>query len=120
MNKILLTLLLLSTLPGGAAPPNQADFPITVHVVYARMEGTGSRIGVLIEDQPMELSGSASGVLKLGDYPARVSPKINAPKNWSPYDLYKGYDFLMPDGKVRTYYLTAIGTPPVPASANNP
>jgi hypothetical protein len=121
MNKILLTLLLLSTLPLGAAPPNPADFPITVHVVYSRspISGGEQRIDVQIDGQTVELTSNASGVLKLGDYPARISPKVNAPKNWSPYDLYKGYDFLMPDGKVRTYYVTAMGSPLMPVSSGN-
>jgi hypothetical protein len=121
MNKILLALLLLSTFPLIAAPPNPAGYPITVHVVYSRspISGGEQRIDVLIDGQPVELTSNASGVLKLGDYPARISPKVNAPKSWSPYDLYKGYDFLMPDGKARTYYVTAMGTPLMPVSSGN-
>jgi hypothetical protein len=59
-------------------------------------------------------------VLTLGDYPARVSPKVVAPKNWSPYDTVKGYDFLMPDGKVRTFTVTAMGVAPGAPSPTNP
>jgi hypothetical protein len=119
MKKMLLLFLL--TVPMVAAPPpNPADFPITLHMLYSSMTLSGEyqRIDVVIDGQPMELSSNASGVLTLGDYPARVSPKVSAPKNWSAYDNMKGYDLLMPDGKVRTYTVTAVGVAVLPTSSN--
>lgn len=114
----LLAVLLWFTLPIVAAPPNAADFPITLHVLYSSTDlgGAMQRIDVVIDGQPMELSTGVYGVLTLGDYPARVSTKVHAPKGWSAYDNVKGYDLLMPDGKVRTFTVTAMGTRLIPAT----
>ena len=123
MKRFALALLMLpaTLLLAASDKPNPSDFPVTVHVVFASTSiGGGQRIDVLIDGQPMELASNATGVLTLGDYPARVSPKVVAPKNWSPYDNVKGYDFLMPDGKVRTFTLTAMGTSLFPGAARNP
>jgi hypothetical protein len=121
MKKMMLMLLLLLTIPMVAAPPpSPADFPLTLHVVYSSQSGSGvvQRIDLVIDGQPTELSCGASGVLTLGDYPARVSPKVSAPKSWSAYDNMKGYDLLMPDAKVRTCIVTAVGTALLPTSSN--
>lgn len=74
----------------------------------------------VIDGQQIELSSIAGGVLALGDYPARVSAKITSPKGWSAYDTVKGYDFLMLDGKIRTFNIIGISTigTPAPAAAN--
>jgi hypothetical protein len=118
MKRILLVLLFSFTIPMVAAPPSPSDFPIIFHVLYSSMVTGGQRIDVVIDGRPVELTCGSSGVLTLGDYPARVSPKVSAPKNWSAYDNMKGYDLLMPDGKVRTYIVTAVGVASLPASSN--
>jgi hypothetical protein len=56
------------------------------------------------------------GLLALGDYPARVSAKVKSPVTPNAYDIYQGYDLLMPDGKVRAYTVTRLG----PAVPTNP
>ena len=112
--------------------PNPADFTVKVHVI-----SSGSQIycvsglctacqllETVIDNQPVELQGGGQhliefdlqgknqGILALGDYPARISLSIHGPKNPNSYDIYKGYDFLMPDGKVRTYTVTRLGPAP--------
>jgi hypothetical protein len=67
-----------------------------------------------IDNQPVELTGNSMGVLALGDYKARISTAVHGPRNPNSYDIYKGYDLLMPDGTARTYTITRIG----PAPAN--
>ena len=56
---------------------------------------------LVINGQPVELSRRQPrvGLQALGDYPARISPKIHGPNNPNTYDVYRGYDLLMPDGK---------------------
>jgi hypothetical protein len=73
------------------------------------------QVEALINGQRVELTCSSNGVLALGDYNARISTKMRYPKKPNNYDLYKGYDFLMPDGKVRTYQVTAMGQSEFPA-----
>lgn len=119
MKKMALMFLLLQTtlLLAAAGTPNPADFPVKVHVVFTRYVATGGyqQIEALIDGQRVELTGYSLGVLALGDYKARISTKIHGPKNPNSYDIYKGYDFLMPDGKVRTYQVTAMGKSEFPA-----
>ena len=128
MRKLALLLILLQTSCLLAATPNPADFPMTIHITssasrwqYANgLNNTYQVLQTVIDGQQIELSGNAGGVLALGDYPARVSPKITSPKGWSAYDILKGYDFLMPDGKIRSFVITSIsniGTP-APAATN--
>jgi len=76
------------------------------------------RLDAIIDGQPIELSSFANypGVLKLGDYPARISTKETAPKSWKPYDRWVIYELLLPDGKVRSYYMIGIGTPTTSAT----
>jgi hypothetical protein len=91
-----------------------------VHVVSSASLITGNVyfqvLETVINGQPVELQESSlgvlalsHGVLALGDYPARISLSIHGPKNPNSYDIYKGYDFLMPDGTVRTYAVTRLG-----------
>ena len=101
----------------AAAPANRADFPLTAHVTYSASRGESlnapQRLDVVIDGKRIELTsqGNEIGVLQLGDYPARVSPQVTPRKSWKPYDQYAGYDLLLPDGKVRTYLVTGMGTP---------
>jgi hypothetical protein len=123
MKKMAFVLLLLQTtlLLAAADQPNPADFPVKVHVVFSRYVQSVSyqQIEALIDGERVELTGISRGVLALGDYPARITPKVHVPKNPNTYDVYRGYEFLMPDGKTRTYQVTAVGqsefpTPPPP------
>jgi hypothetical protein len=102
---------------------NPAEFPITIHVVssWSRVANgndySGQFLETTIDNHPVELNCDSLGVLALGDYHARLSTKIHAPsKNPNSYDLYRGYDLLMPDGIVRTCQVTGLG----PGPAVNP
>lgn len=102
-----------------------ADFPITIHVVashsrvlvYSGLSNYIQYIETVIDNQPVELGCNSEGVLALGDYQARVSTKIHSPsKKPNSYDIYRGYDLLMPDNVIRTCEVTGLG----PAMATNP
>ena len=121
MKKLALALLLLlsTTAFAAADKPNSADFTAKVHVISSAFVQTGDNLygqvlETTIDGQPVQLRGISAGVLALGDYPARISPKIHGPKNPNTYDIYRGYDLLMPDGTTRTYTVTGLG----PASTN--
>ena len=129
MRKLALALILLQTSCLLAATPNPADFPMKMHITSSASREiaadgvtyTFQVVQTVIDGQQIELTTTAGGVLALGDYPARVSPKTASPKGWSTYDIVKGYDFLMPDGKIRTFRVTGIGTSGTPApAATNP
>ncbi len=72
-------------------------------------DATYQQIDAVVDGQTVHLSAPSLGVLALGDYPAKVSEKVHGPHNSNSYDLYKGYDLLMPDGKLRTFQVTGIG-----------
>jgi hypothetical protein len=130
MRKLVLALMLLQTscLLAATDKPNPADFPMKIHITssalrmqYANgLTYTYQVLQTFLDGQQVELSASAGGVLALGDYPARVSTSVHAPKGWSSYDLVKGYDFLMPDGKIRTFSVSAISEAGAPAATTNP
>lgn len=122
MKKVILLSVLLQTtlLLAAGDKPNPADFPVKVHVVFSRYvmtAGQYQQIEALIDGVRVELTGESFGVLALGDYSARAATKLitRVPKNPNTYDLYKGYEFLMPDGKTRTYQVTAMGQAQFPA-----
>lgn len=114
---------LLLTLVSSAAfaqkgTPNAVDFPLTIHVLYSRAVPSGQLAGsaystyqefeTVINGQRVELIYPSAGVLALGDYPARAftHPTTSHPNS---YDVYQGYDLLMPDGKVRSYTVVGLG-----------
>jgi hypothetical protein len=123
--------LLLLLLPGSillaADKANPADFPLKLHITSSAQQslyvGNGNQatqvLETVINGQPVQLQGYSQGVLALGDYPARINPKVHGPKNANTYDIYQGYDFLLPDGNLRTFYVTRLG-PAVPAVPANP
>jgi hypothetical protein len=124
MKKLALALLLLlpTTAFAASTKPNPADFTITVHVISSA-SGTGSnQIGpyttqvleTTIDSQPVELTSYyIGGVLALGDYKARLSTTVQAPKKYTnTYDIYRGYDLLMPDGTTRSYAVTSLSLAP--------
>jgi len=119
MKNFALALILLqpAALSATVDKPDPADFPIKIHVISSASgtSGTGASafyaqiLNVTIDGQPAELTGTSLGVLALGDYPARISPKVHGPHNPNTYDIYRGYDLLMPDGTTRTYTVTRLG-----------
>lgn len=123
MKKLALVLLLLLPATAFAAhpKPNPADFSLKVHVISsaARLFPTDNGsiytqvLETVIDKQPVELQGYSQGVLALADYPARLSKKVHAPNSHpNTYDIYRGYDLLMPDGTSRTYTVTRLGPAP--------
>ncbi len=118
MKKMALIFLLLPTaLLAASDKPELTDFPVKVQVVFSRsvLRVSDQQIEAMIDGERVELTGYSQGFLALGDYPARISVKVHGPKKPNSYDIYKGYDFLMPDGKVRTYTVTAVGQSEFPA-----
>lgn len=119
MKKLALVLLLLLPATAFAAhpKPNPADFTLKVHVISsAALRGWSygsvdnyQVLEAVIDNQPVQLQGYSLGVLALGDYPARISTKVHGPRNPNTYDIYRGYDLLMPDGTSRTYTVTRLG-----------
>jgi len=124
MKKTLLIFVLLQTslLLAAGGSPNPADFPVKVHVVFSRFVTSAGyqQVEAVIDGERVELVAISQGYLALGDYPARISTKIRGPKNPNSYDVYKGYDFLMSDGKIRTYQVTAVGQSEFPAAPPPP
>jgi hypothetical protein len=128
MKKFALIFLMLQTgflLAGTDKPkdkPKPADFTIKVHVTSSGTyefcpTGPGlcaawQMLETVIDNQPVELRGVSGGLLALGDYPARISLSIHGPKNPNSYDIYRGYDLLMPDGTARTYTVVRLGPAP--------
>jgi hypothetical protein len=127
MKKLALLLLMLQTPMVFAADKpkaNPADFPLKLHITSSASrfvyEGNTSLyiqvLETVINGQPTRLEGESMGVLALGDYQARVSTKIHGPRNPNTYDIYQGYELLLPDGNVRTFSVTRLG----PAVPTNP
>jgi hypothetical protein len=124
MKKLALALLLFlsATALAAADKPNPSNFTIKVHVISSSSRSIfdGSLpldqqvLETTLDGQPTELTATQQGVLALGDYPARITPKVHGPKNPNTYDIYRGYDLLMPDGSTRTYTVTGLG----PSSTN--
>jgi hypothetical protein len=127
MKKVGFVFALLSTtlLWAASDKPNPADFTVKVHVVSSGSKEICGSAGVscrmfqvletVIDGQPVQLEGFSEGVLALGDYPARISAAIHSvSKHPNNYDIYRGYDLLMPDGTTRTYTVTRLG----PARSN--
>jgi hypothetical protein len=129
MKKLALVLVMLQTGFLLAAPdkpkdkPNPADFTVKVHVTSSGTSvicgGGGSLcasyqvLETVIDNQPVELKCWLSGnpsVLTLGDYSARLSSAVHGPsKNPNSYDIYRGYDLLLPDGAARTCTVSRLG-----------
>lgn len=109
-------------MPAEKLPP--IEFPVEVHVVTSAsrvqvVQGVAATYQVLeaeIDGQPVELEAENGGVLAPGGYKAQVSPKVKAPGTPNSYDIYRGYDLLLPDGATRTYRVVRLG----PAPGANP
>ncbi len=110
MKKVALVLVMLcSAWAWAAAAPNPADYTIHVHVSSARVNGPGFiRLKVTLDGKKCELQGmdAERSLLAPGDYKAKSLPmKV---KDVHTYDVYGTYEFLLPDGKTRTYLLVGI------------
>jgi hypothetical protein len=92
----------------AATKPNPADYTLTVHVQCSFTHGLNERIVVDLEGKQMELSAvaAASLPLALGDYKARLL-KDTSPDS---YEVGRRYELLFPDGKIRAFYVTGVGT----------
>jgi hypothetical protein len=66
------------------------------------------------------LKGESRGVLALGDYKAQLKDGVNPPKPLNGYDIYRGYEFLLPDGSTRYFEVVGFGAPTTctPTSTN--
>ncbi len=113
----LATLLLIPAMALAADKPNPADFTIPVHVTSSAsgssFNGASSYsfqiLEVVIDGKPLQLISYSDGLLSLGDYKAREATKIYKPHHPTSFDIYKGYDLLMPDGTARTYTVSRLG-----------
>lgn len=124
MRRLICLMLIVPSFAFAAEQPNPADFPIKIHVVSSRARTVPQDINngmpvqfleTIIDNQPVELGCYSQGVLALGDYPARLSTKVHSPaKHPNTYDIYRGYDLLMPDQQIRTCFVTGLG--PMPAT----
>lgn len=110
MKRTTFAVLLLCSAIAFAQLPNPADYTVTVHVTASRISRpinqagqAGQQIQVIIEGKKYELESLSDGVLALGDYKAKLK-EIHR----NSYDIYKTYQFLMPDGKTRNFNFTAI------------
>jgi len=110
MKRITFAVLLLCSAIAFAQSSNPADYTITVHVTASRISRpinqagqAGQQIQVVIGGKKYELQGLSDGVLALGDYKAKLK-EIHR----NSYDIYKTYEFLMPDGKIRNFNLSGI------------
>jgi hypothetical protein len=121
MKKMALVVLLLQTtmLLAAADKPNPADFTAKVHVVSSGTSWVGNVpdyvqvLETVIDNQAVELRATNStGLLALGDYPARLLAGWQQPKHPNSYDIYRAYDLLMPDGAKRTFVVTRLGPAP--------
>ena len=119
MKKIALMFLLLQTslALGASDKPNPADFTVKVHVISSGTPWDGAAsvqvLETVIDNQAVELRATNStGLLALGDYPARLLAGWQQPKHPNSYDIYRAYDLLMPDGAKRTFVVTRLGPAP--------
>ena len=107
---LLSCLILPNVMRAQSSQATAAGFPITVHVVYSRSANLNQQLDTEIGGQQVQLWGASGGVLAPGDYPARISSSVRAPsRDRTAYDIYRGYDLLMPDGKTRTYTVIGLG-----------
>lgn len=107
---------LLLTPMAKAAPPNPADYPITVHVssssVNVKYEGDKAPsydyedLHVVINGNKYTLETSdhslvSAGPLAPGDYQAKVVENLHQRK----YTVVRHYVMLFPDGSTATFFL---------------
>jgi hypothetical protein len=125
MRKLLFTLLLLpATAMFAAKPkPNPADYTLHVQVIcsFARLNAQipTQRVGVTIDGVPYELTSydmPFTAILAPGSYPARL---LAEGQKRADYDLYREYEFYLPNQAVRKFYLSGAGPGTCPAAGTD-
>lgn len=123
---LLVGLMLVAGVSDGAdkkAPPNPANYPLTVHVLCSFLSlplsatnqiAGGRRIAVTLNGKSLEMSTNwDNSVLALGDYKARLV-KDSSP---NAYEIEQTYEFLLPNGGLHTFTLTGFGNSLCPAAS---
>ena len=93
---------------GKKQVPNAGNFPILVHVVYARVNTAYA----FVDGQPVELtalSNSGVGLLAAGDYKARILKDFQQIGKPNGFDLFLGYELVLPDNTTRQYKVIGLG-----------
>ncbi len=103
MKKIVVVLLLLSSLAWAGGEPNPANYTLNVHVTSSHFREGATRLKVIIDGRKYELQGPG-WLLIPGDYKARLTK--NDKKN--AYEPRLEYELLLPDNKTRLYSLIGI------------
>lgn len=109
MKKLILAALMLSALAVAGASPNPAEYAVNVHIVASRLvlhNVYHQQLTAIIDGKKYELQSTANifGVLKLGDYKARL---VND-KQRSNYESWQVYEFLFPDNRTRRFVVMEI------------
>ena len=105
MSKRVLLVLIAVAVPACAktAKPADTDHNITVHVSSSRLiyhQGWNQLLETTIDGKKYELEALEHfGVLRIGDYKARISEENTK----RPYEYNRKYEFLFPDGTVRSF-----------------
>jgi len=103
----LIALLLTPSTLFAAAKPNPADYNLTVHVQCSFQRSASERLVVAFNGKQLELTGTTAILpLALGDYKARLEEKPGGKS----YEVKQTYEFLFPDGQVRSFDVTGFGT----------
>jgi len=91
----------------AAAKPNPADYNLTVHVQCSFSRGTSERLVVTVNGKQLELTTfTAILPVALGDYKARLEQKSGGKS----YEVNQTYELLFPDGQVRSFSVSGVGT----------
>jgi hypothetical protein len=77
--------------------PDPLDYPLTVHVTHARLEGTPLaflHVDAQIDGKRVELQTGATGLLHTGDYRGRIVTESGGKSGW----FSRSYELLFSDG----------------------
>lgn len=120
MQKIhLAVFLMVSAMSWAEKPaPNPADYSILVHVLSSHIDTACSdvtngnsfcdwnqRLTVLINGKKYELDSviKKPDLLRVGDYKSKILKE----ENIHTYEYFRTYEFLLPDGSTRDYYVAS-------------
>jgi len=107
MKKLLIALLILVPFVCRADTGVKAeDYTITVHVQSSRLSKGTQRVKALVDGKKLTLEAAPPSIVsvfvfRVGDYKARIV-KDDTPR---PYDYMRTYEFLLPDGKTRKFWV---------------
>ncbi len=113
MQKTIAAMLLAIPMMAHASKPNPNDYKLQVHVRQTELTyacnssflGNPSSCGMrllviaIVEGKKLELRANTSVLLRTGDYKAKPA----ALGDDTSYEDYRGYEFLMPDGKTMSF-----------------